>query len=71
MQDRIAAGLAPDRAAEAAIMQFGSLRAVADAFAGELTPRTRAALSPISLRPARWWESGGCSCFSQVLGAPA
>jgi hypothetical protein len=37
MQDRIAAGLAPDRAAEAAIVQFGSPRAVADAFAGELT----------------------------------
>jgi hypothetical protein len=36
-EDRISTGLAPDRAGAAAIMQFGSPRAVADAFAGELT----------------------------------
>jgi HAAS len=36
-EDRIAAGLAPDRAAAATITQFGSPCAVADAFAGELT----------------------------------
>ena len=36
MEDRVAAGLAPDRAAAAAITQFGSPGAVADAFAGEL-----------------------------------
>jgi hypothetical protein len=36
-EDRIATGLAPDRAAAAAITQFGSPCAVADAFAGELT----------------------------------
>ena len=37
MQDRIAAGLPRDRAAAAAISQFGSPHAVADAFGGELT----------------------------------
>ena len=36
-EDRIATGLPPDRAAAAAISQFGSPHAVADAFAGELT----------------------------------
>ena len=36
-EDRVATGLAPDRAAAAAITQFGSPGAVADAFAGELT----------------------------------
>ncbi len=38
-EDRIAAGLdpTPDRVAAAAITQFGSAHAVADAFAGELT----------------------------------
>jgi HAAS len=36
-EDGIATGLAPDQAAAAAIMQFGSPRVVADAFAGELT----------------------------------
>jgi hypothetical protein len=36
-EDRIATGLAPDQAAAAAISQFGSPGAVADAFAGELT----------------------------------
>ena len=36
-EDRIATGLAPDQAAAAAITQFGSPGAVADAFAGELT----------------------------------
>ena len=35
-EDRIAAGLAPDRAAATAITQFGSPGAIADAFAGEL-----------------------------------
>jgi hypothetical protein len=35
-EDRITTGLAPDRAAAAAISQFGSPCAVADAFAGEL-----------------------------------
>ena len=37
MEDRVATGLAPDRAAAAAITQFGSPGAVAGAFAGELT----------------------------------
>jgi hypothetical protein len=37
MQDRIATGLPRDRAAAAAISQFGSPHAVADAFAGALT----------------------------------
>jgi hypothetical protein len=36
-EDRIATGLAPDRAAAAAITQFGTPQAVADAFGGELT----------------------------------
>jgi hypothetical protein len=36
-EDRITTGLAADRAAAAAIMQFGSPCVVADAFAGELT----------------------------------
>jgi hypothetical protein len=36
-QDRIATGLPRDRAAAAAISQFGSPHAVADAFGGELT----------------------------------
>jgi hypothetical protein len=36
-EDRIGTGLAADRAAAAAIMEFGSPCAVADAFAGELT----------------------------------
>ena len=36
-EDRIATGLAPDRAAAAATSQFGSPHTVADAFAGELT----------------------------------
>ena len=36
-EDRIATGLAPDRAAAAATSQFGSPHAVAGAFAGELT----------------------------------
>jgi len=35
-EDNIAAGLSPDRAAAAAISQFGSPQAVADAFSGEL-----------------------------------
>lgn len=35
-QDRIAAGLTPDQAAAAAIAQFGTPQAVADAFSGEL-----------------------------------
>jgi hypothetical protein len=35
-EDRIATGLAPDRAAAAAISQFGNPSAVAEAFAGEL-----------------------------------
>ena len=54
-EDRIATGLAPDRAAAAAITQFGSPCAVADAFAGELT--TAYARRTIALvhrhRPAR------------------
>jgi hypothetical protein len=36
-EDRIATGLAPDRAAAAAISQFGSPHVVAGAFGGELT----------------------------------
>ena len=35
-EDNIAAGLSPDRAAAAAIIQFGTPAAVADAFSGEL-----------------------------------
>jgi hypothetical protein len=35
-EDRIAAGLPPERAARAAIAQFGAPQAVADAFGGEL-----------------------------------
>ena len=35
-EDRIAAGLPPDQAAAAAITQFGTPKAVADAFGGEL-----------------------------------
>jgi hypothetical protein len=35
-EDNIAAGLSPDRAATAAIIQFGTPEAVADAFSGEL-----------------------------------
>jgi hypothetical protein len=35
-EDNIAAGLTPHRAAAAAISQFGTLQAVADAFSGEL-----------------------------------
>ena len=42
-EDRVAAGLAPDRAAAAAITQFGSPYAVADAFAGELATALRPA----------------------------
>ena len=34
-------------------------------------PRTPAAPSPASSPPARSWESGGCSCLIQALGAPA
>jgi len=36
-KDRVASGLPADQAAEAAITQFGSAHAVAEAFAGELT----------------------------------
>jgi hypothetical protein len=37
MEDHIATGIAPDQAAAAAITQFGSPLAVADAYAGEMT----------------------------------
>ena len=58
-EDRIAAGLSPDRAAEAAIMQFGSPRVVADAFAGELTTayarRTIACFIATGPLVGSWW----------------
>ena len=57
--DRIATGLAPDRAASAAITQFGSPGAVADAFAGELTTayarRTIACLIATGPLVGIWW----------------
>ena len=58
-QDRIATGLAPDRAAAAAITQFGSPCAVADAFAGELTTayarRTIACFIATGPLVGIWW----------------
>jgi hypothetical protein len=58
-QDRIATGLAPDRAAAAAITQFGSPHAVADAFAGELTTayarRTIACFIATGPLVGIWW----------------
>ena len=58
-QDRIAIGLAPDRAAAAAITQFGSPCAVADAFAGELTTayarRTIACFIATGPLVGIWW----------------
>jgi HAAS len=57
--DRIASGLAPDQAAAAAIMQFGSPCAVADAFAGELTTayarRTIACFIATGPLVGIWW----------------
>jgi hypothetical protein len=58
-QDRIATGLPPDRAAAAAINQFGSPDAVADAFAGELTTayarRTIASFIATGPLVGIWW----------------
>ena len=58
-EDRIATGLAPDRAAAAAITQFGSPYAVADAFAGELTTaytrRTIAGFIATGPLVGIWW----------------
>ena len=58
-EDRIATGLAPDRAAAAAITQFGSPCAVADAFAGELTTayarRTIACFIATGPLVGIWW----------------
>jgi hypothetical protein len=58
-KDRIATGLAPDQAAAAAIMQFGSPCAVADAFAGELTTayarRTIACFIATGPLVGIWW----------------
>jgi len=58
-QDRIATGLPPDRAASAAITQFGSPCAVADAFAGELTTayarRTIACFIATGPLVGIWW----------------
>jgi hypothetical protein len=58
-EDRIATGLAPDRAAAAAITQFGSPGAVADAFAGELTTayarRTIACFIATGPLVGIWW----------------
>ena len=58
-EDRIATGLAPDRAAAAAITQFGSPYAVAEAFAGELTTaytrRTIAGFIATGPLVGTWW----------------
>jgi hypothetical protein len=58
-KDRIATGLAPDLAAAAAITQFGSPGAVADAFAGELTTayarRTSACFIATGPLVGIWW----------------
>ena len=58
-EDRIAAGLPPDRAAAAAISQFGSPCAVADAFAGELATayarRTIACFVATGPLVGIWW----------------
>jgi hypothetical protein len=58
-EDRIATGLAPDQAAAAAITQFGSPGAVADAFAGELTTayarRTIACFIATGPLVGIWW----------------
>src|SRR4249920_2741112 len=50
-KDRTASGLPPDQAAAAAISQFGSPHAVADAFAGELATAYAVASSP-AIAPA-------------------
>ena len=70
-QDRITTGLPPERAAAAAICQFGSPHAVADAFAGELT-------TAYARRTITWFIATGplvgiwcCCCFIQAPGAPA
>ena len=70
-EDRIATGLASDRAAAGAITQSEARAPLRTRSLASWQPRTRAAPSPVSLRPARSWESGGCSCFIQALGAPA
>ena len=58
-EDRIATGLAPDRAAAAAITKFGSPCAVADAFAGELATgyarRTIACFIATGPLVGIWW----------------
>jgi hypothetical protein len=58
-EDRIATGLAPDRAAAAATSQFGSPHAVAGAFAGELTTayarRTIACFLATGPLVGIWW----------------
>ena len=58
-EDRIATGLAPDQAAAAAITQFGSPHAVADAFAGELATayarRTIACFIATGPLVGIWW----------------
>ena len=58
-EDSIAAGLAPDRAAAAAITQFGNPYAVADAFGGELKTayarRTIAWLIATGPLVGIWW----------------
>jgi hypothetical protein len=58
-EDRIATGLAPDRAAAAATSQFGSAHAVAGAFAGELTTayarRTIACFLATGPLVGIWW----------------
>jgi hypothetical protein len=58
-EDRIATGLAPDRAAAAAISQFGNPSAVAEAFAGELATayarRTIACFIATGPLVGIWW----------------
>ena len=70
-EDNIAAGLTPDQAAAAAITQFGTPTPSPTRSAANWPPPTPAAPSPGSSPPVRSWESGGCSCFSQALGALA
>ena len=70
-EDNIAAGLPPDQAAAARSPSSEPQKPSPTRSAANWPPPTPAAPSPGSSPPARSWESGGCSCFSQALGAPA
>ena len=70
-EDNIAAGYRPTRPLRRRSPSSEPQKPSPTRSAANWPPPTPAAPSPGSSPPARSWESGGCSCFSQALGAPA